>query len=76
MHEIFICAPKKKIKNNNQEVYYLNPWEFQTLWEIKLLPADESAVAKLAKRSVRASLKNLSLGPRQSIRTKERDIYI
>ena len=39
----------KKNKNNNQEVYYLNPWEFLTLWEIKLLPADESAVEKLAK---------------------------
>ena len=55
MHEIFICAPKK---NNNQEVYYLNPWEFLTLWEIKLLPADKTSVESLEKRGARASMKN------------------
>ena len=52
----FSCAPRKK--NNNQEVYFLNPWEFLTYWEIKLLPADKTSVESLAKRGVRASSKN------------------
>ena len=47
----------KKIKNNNQEVYFLNPWEFLTYWEIKLLPADKTSVENLAKRGARASSK-------------------
>ena len=50
------CAPQKK--NNNQEVYFLNPWEFLTYWEIKLLPADKTSVESLAKRGARASFKN------------------
>ena len=54
----FSSALQKKNKNNNQEVYYLNPWEFLTLWEIKLLPADKTSVESLAKRGARASIKN------------------
>ena len=52
---MFICAQKKN--NTNQEVYFLNPWEFLTLWQVKLLPADKTSVATLEKRGVRASFK-------------------
>ena len=36
----------------------MNPWEFLTYWEIKLLPADKTSVESLAKRGARASSKN------------------
>ena len=48
--------PPKKIKNTDyQAVYYLNAWEFATLWEVKLLPASGEAIERLNARSSRAS---------------------
>ena len=44
-------------KTNHQEVFYLNAWEFLTLWEIKVLPADKQAIERLTQRSFRASPK-------------------
>ena len=47
--------PKKKRKNDYEAVYYLNAWEFATLWEVQLLPASEEAIKRLEARSARAS---------------------
>ena len=47
---------KKEEKNTDyQAVYYLNAWEFATLWEVKLLPASGEAIERLEARSARAS---------------------
>ena len=50
-------APQKK-NTYHQAVYYLNAWEFATLWEVKLLPASGEAIKRLEARSARASGKN------------------
>ena len=47
-------ATKKK-HTDDQAVYYLNAWEFATLWEVKLLPASGEAIERLNARSTRAS---------------------
>ena len=44
-----------KKNNDDQAVYYLNAWEFATLWEVKLLPASGEAIERLNARSSRAS---------------------
>ena len=49
---------RHKKKQHHQEVFYLNPWEFQTLWEVKLLPADKSKVEALKQRGAWAAFKN------------------
>ena len=47
---------KKQLKNTDyQAVYYLNAWEFATLWEVNLLPASNEAIERLEARSSRAS---------------------
>ena len=46
---------QKKQKNDYQAVYYLNAWEFATLWEVNVLPASGEAIERLEARSSRAS---------------------
>ena len=45
----------EKTNTDDQAVYYLNAWEFATLWEVKLLPASGEAIERLEARSSRAS---------------------
>ena len=45
----------KKKNNDYQAVYYLNAWEFATLWEVHVLPASDEAIERLEARSSRAS---------------------
>ena len=46
---------KKNTHTDYQAVYYLNAWEFATLWEVNLLPASNEAIERLEARSSRAS---------------------
>ena len=56
MHETPAASGNNKTKKNDyQAVYYLNAWEFATLWEVKLLPASGEAIERLEARSSRAS---------------------
>ena len=48
-------------KNDDQEVFRLNAWEFAMLWEVKLLPATAQAIERLTQRSSRASPKKIFL---------------
>ena len=45
----------KKKNTDYQAVYYLNAWEFATLWEVNVLPASGEAIERLEARSSRAS---------------------
>ena len=55
MHETPAACGKKKINTDYQTVYYLNAWEFATLWDVHVLPASEEAIERLEARSSRAS---------------------
>ena len=54
MHETPAACGNKK-NTDDQAVYYLNAWEFATLWEVNLLPASNEAIERLEARSSRAS---------------------
>ena len=47
--------PPPKKNTDYQAVYYLNAWEFATLWEVNVLPASGEAIERLEARSSRAS---------------------